>query len=307
MQNKEVVMADITIAVANNSAVSAPKPSVSVSVKAAEAPIFKKPEASSKKSDAPAKKNKSREGLKDVISVSKDGDTAHASKESKSKLRESEQGNIIETRAKSQATKAVDFMYAQIATEELKDNLPNDAQVETQRVASSDDNPYIEALKEGLIDDIRQARFQQSAERLENIEMSEPKKSAVTQEELAEEAAQVKAAIKAAQQENESSFKPQITSFKSYSDQQLRQLYLEGNISRYSYDSEMSTRAEDNRKFSENEQVFREGIVRNIENEDRTERVNESIENAYSDEASQTLTAEQRMAMIGAAEEELAE
>ncbi len=305
MLDKEVVMADITIAVANNSAVSAPKSSISIAAKAAAAPKAKAP---AKKADAAVKKVKSSVGQKDVISVSKDGDTASASKESRSRLQESEQANIIETAAKNQATKATDFMYTQIATEELRDDLPNDAQVESQRVTQSNTNPYIESLKSGLMEDIRRAQFEQRTERLENIEMEEPKEPTITQAELQERAAQVKAAIQAAQQqEDDSSFEPQISSLNSYSNQQLRQLYLEGNISRYSYDSEISSRAEENKELSENEQVFREGIVRNIENEGNADRRADSIENAYDENASERLTAEQRLEMIGAAEGQLTE
>ncbi len=287
-------MADISIAVANKSAVSAPKPSIVVSSVKAEV-------SGARKAKASAEKPKARRDNKNVFSVSRDGDTASASRESRTRLKTGEQENLIETQAKANATRASDVMYTQIANQELAENLPNDAQVESLRVTTDGPNPYIDGLKRELMNDIRQAQMQQSAERLENIDIEEPREPVISQAEIEKKEAQIKAA-ETAEQNSESTFKPQITSFTSYSDQQLRELYLNGDISRYSYDQEMTSRAEKAEKLNENEQVFREGIVRSIEEDDKLDRSAKSLENAFDEDSSDRLTAEQRLAMVEAAE-----
>jgi hypothetical protein len=82
-------------------------------------------------------------------------------------------------------------------------------------------------------------------------------------------------------------------------------MYVNGDISRYDYDHEMSNRSEKNRESSNNtkeEKVFSEGIVRAVENEREAEIGSEAVDRAFSDYANDNLRAEQRMAMIDAAE-----
>ncbi len=323
-------MADLTIASASGSAITKPQPSNAASAKQAASVTMSQTSAAVQKaatagnkqaSSKPSatKKAGAKKASKDIISVSKDGDTAHASKKSRTMLKENGQTSTIESRARIQAERATDFLREQIAHEELKDNLVNDATVEMGRVQANTPNPFIETLKAELQEEIRKAQFETNAARSEsdipNIEIDyEPVAAAEASQELQEsdyepvveeEPLYQPEAMAPAQNPIESAtYKPQITSFNGYSDQQLRQLYLDGSISRYDYDSVMTKRSEENKEFTENEKVFREGIVRDMASENRLERTDESIENAYSEEASEALTAEQRLAMVNAAEYE---
>ncbi len=323
-------MADLTIASASSSAITKPQPSTAASAKQAAAVTMSQTSAavqkaatagskpSSTKSSA-SKRAVTKKAAKDILSVSKDGDTAHASKKSRTMLKENGQASTIESRARIQAERATDFLREQIAHEELKDNLVNDATVEMGRVQANTPNPFIETLKAELQEEIRKAQFESNASRDEaaipNIEIDyEPVAAAEASEALQEsdyepviedEPLYQPEAMEPAQNPIESAtYKPQITSFNGYSDQQLRQLYLDGTISRYDYDSVMTKRSEENKEFAENEKVFREGIVRDMATEERVERTDDNLDNAYAEEASETLTAEQRLAMINAAEYE---
>ncbi len=322
-------MADLTIASASNNAITKPQPSTAASAKQAAAVTMSQTSAAvqkaatsgkkpaSTKSSTSSKKAAAKRASKDIISVSKDGDTAHASKKSRTMLKENGQTSTIESRARVQAERAADFLREQIANEELKDNLVNDATVEMGRVQAKTPNPYIETLKAELQEEIRRAQFDnspvQDEAQIPNIELDYEPATEVAQavqesdyEPIIEEepAYQPQTAEPAQTPLESATYKPQISSFTGYSDQQLRQLYLDGSISRYDYDSVMTKRSEENREFAENEKVFREGIVRDMASEERVERTDENIENAYAEEASETLTAEQRLAMINAAEYE---
>ncbi len=295
-------MADIKISVASNNAVgSAAQVTASYSAKANTSEPAKNTESVKK-----SKKNK--DAFKDVISVSKDGDTASATKESIAKQKESANEGIL-ARARAQAAVSEDRLHEYNAGEDLAKNLPGDASVALQRVQGDEGNHYVDTLKAELNADIRKAMndigTSDTGQKLENIEMDDSSAKEARIEQLT---AQIQAAESKEDtpvvRSDESSFKPQITSYDGYSDQQLRSLYLDGTISRYSYDSEMSQRAEAIKEFENNEQVFREGIVRDIGNMDKAERTEETIRTIDSGYYSRTLSTEARMEMLNAAEGE---
>ena len=299
-------MADLSIKISARNAANSVNPAATIKVSKSE----KNQNTGTNRSTPKKEKFSSAKVPDEVISKSKDGDTASASKISKTRLEEtrqdSKQPGILETQAKAKADRATDFLNAQIANEDLDQKQPNDAEVVYNKVGISSPNPYIESLKEELKKDIRQAEADSAAQRAEIVaddyeEQTVPNIELDTKN-IEKEAAQISAMETAEANEEERSFEPQITSFDGYSNQQLRQLYLDGTISRYSYDSEMSARAEESENFEEREQVFREGIVREIENEGKTERIGEAVKQAFSEDSSQKLTADQRMDMMNAAE-----
>ncbi len=293
-------MADITIQVASNSAVSAPKSSIAITAgKAGSATATKKSEPS---------KNK---GFQDIISTSKDGDTASASPKSKAMLEENGQDNesseIIKNQAKNRAQRARNMLNTQLANEELQNDMTGEATIQAGKVKTEKHNPYIESIKNELAEEIRDAEAAiedgSSEQKLQNIEIKEQKaiNEAASKARDAEQTNDTRQnAQGVAMDDSESEF--QAVSFDGYSDQQLRKLYLNGTISRYNYEQEMSSRAEENREFEEREQVFREGIVRNIDDREQTQRTSEVINNVLSDDSSDTLSAEQRLEMLDAAE-----
>ena len=297
-------MADITIQVANNNAVNAAKSTIAISANKPAAPKTDKKEVSKKES------SKSR-AFGDVISVSKDGDTATASTKSKAMLEEKGQASeIIVEQAKSRAKRASNTLYTRIANEELQEDRTGDATVEAGKVKIDKPNPYIENLKAELQEEIREAenaaRESIPTQNLQNIELEEQQAA----RNVDDKADEVEEAVNTSRQdsaENRPAYEPQITSFDGYTDQQLRQMYLSGSISRYNYDQEMSQRAEKNEAFAEKEQVFREGIVRDIERDSKLSQTADAIDRAFSEDSSDTLTAGQRLDMLEAAQLQNAE
>lgn len=90
----------------------------------------------------------------------------------------------------------------------------------------------------------------------------------------------------------------QMTSFSGVSNQRLEQMYRDGQISRYDYDREVEAReARQEEMRAEDENLNRETEIR--ENElRRVENMASAVKNAVSDEASETLTAEQRLDVV---------
>ncbi len=293
-------MADITIQVANNSAVNAPKPSIAITTnKVNTSTASKKNESSKSKS------------FDNVISTSKDGDTASASAQSKAMLeevrQESESSEIIKNQAKNRAQRARNMLNTQLANEELQNDMTEEATIQAGKVKSEKHNPYIESIKAELADEIRDVEKAieegNSAQKLQDIEIKE-KKAINEAANRAREASQKEESTSTVSEamNEDSKNEAKISSFDGYSDQQLRHLYLSGTISRYNYDQEMSARAEEHRADEEREQVFREGIVRNIDAREDVDRTSDAIDDAFSEDASETLTAEQRMEILEAAE-----
>ena len=264
-------MADLNVTVAfDNERI---QPSVTVSTtKAAETLKEQNKTASSRKEHI-------KEVLEDVIAVSKDGDTAQASKNAQDKLKENEElGDVKELKEMpsnepSAAKKLLDEMQKKQESkpspaEELKQN----TEKLKDRISEKKETPVQEAKKEDIFAKKNTA--------------PEPKKPAA------------KDPMNAPKKSNENSFD-------SYTDAQLRQMYIKGDISRYDYDHEISNREKnsDVRSAEENdEQVFREGIVRALKNENKAELSGDNIERAFDEDANENMQAEQRMAMIDAAE-----
>lgn len=90
----------------------------------------------------------------------------------------------------------------------------------------------------------------------------------------------------------------QIISFAGYTDSQIEQMYLDGEISQADYNQEIESREQ----RLENIEVSNDELSRNMNSIDsagrNAEQMGNAIETAYSDKASATLTADQRMEAI---------
>ncbi len=211
-----------------------------------------------------SRKEHVKEVLEDVIAKSKDGDTAQASKKSQDLLKDSEEIGDVK-------------------------KMPD----------KKDDHEPSAAMK--LLDEImkKQQDKPSPAERMkETLERQERLKN--TQADLSE-----KPNLHTQAEAREASNKTKTHNYNSYSDAQLQQMYINGDITRYDYDHEMEGRTEkgkENADEARNEKIFNEGIVRVMENERQAEISGSSIENAFSDYSNDNMRAEQRMAMLDAAE-----
>ena len=260
-------MADLNVSmVSSNTERIQPQTKAEPSVKAADTLIEQNKDDSSRKEHI-------KEVLEDVIAVSKDGDTAQASKNAKDKLQENKElGDVKELTEKSKPSDEPS------AAKKLLD--------EMKKEQESKPSPAERAKEEA----------EKAKARIE--ETKEKQGSPIAKEEIPK-------ITKPASEQKAPSQNSNIRSFDNYTDSQLRQMYIKGDISRYDYDHELENRQEssDIRSIEERyEKVFREGIVRTIKNENKAELSGNNIERAFDEEANDNMKAEQRMAMIDAAE-----
>lgn len=227
-----------------------------------------------------SRKEHIKEVLEDVIAKSKDGDTAQASKTSKDMLKESEE--LGEVKKMPDKPKDND---GSSATKKLMDEIK----------ASQEDKPSpAEKMKESMN---RAEQLKKTQDNLSTKNTIQKKEDVHTQNNTA--------AKKNSPVQNNNESKNSARNMDSYSDAQLQQMYVNGDISRYDYDHQMSRREERNSEEANNtrnEKVFNEGIVRAMEKEREADISANAIDEAFSEEANDNLKAEQRMAMLDAAE-----
>jgi hypothetical protein len=115
-------------------------------------------------------------------------------------------------------------------------------------------------------------------------------------EKLAEARAEREEFLEAEEEGADENNAPEVSSsFAGVSDQQLEQMYLNGSISRYDYQTEIDAReARDEEMRSESESLAREAAALNKQS-DVTENMAAAIETATSKETSETIPLEERL------------
>ena len=207
---------------------------------------------------------KSSRRLEDVISVSKDGDTVQASKSGLDKLEEEKDGQFF-----------------------IK---PKDENTDEEDTKRSDENrSTFEEERQAKIDAIRKMRAELAIEAM--AERTVEKAKAVLQGNGEEDEDETRSAGSAAAGTN---------SFVGVSDADLEALYLKGEISKADYDKEMKSReieeeARNANDSSLSKEMANTGAVANQARQDKIE-----IEGAFSENASNTLTAAQRVGIVDA-------
>lgn len=112
----------------------------------------------------------------------------------------------------------------------------------------------------------------------------------------------LKEAQKALSGTKEHAVAEQVTSFAGYTESQLEQMYLQGKISRYDYETEIEEREELREEQLDTSQSFAEKTAENMRKLGHTERINTAVETAYSQDASDTVSAQLRMQAIQSVE-----
>lgn len=100
------------------------------------------------------------------------------------------------------------------------------------------------------------------------------------------------------QTEDKEPYVPEIKSFAGYSDTQLEQMYLKGEISKFDYDQEMDSREEERKVQQEKEMDFSAGMTEQVQKEEQVEQNAVSIQKAFSPEASNTIAPTDRVNII---------
>lgn len=87
---------------------------------------------------------------------------------------------------------------------------------------------------------------------------------------------------------DESSYSPAITSYTGYTDTQLEQMYLKGDISKFDYDQEMEAREAQREETDNNSQTMNEQVMGTINGMERVSQDAEQIKLAFGSDSAET-------------------
>lgn len=218
-----------------------------------------------------AEREKAVSEEKEIVSVSEDGDTVAVSREDA----EERQGTVTETDREDEVKAASG------TTDERETEAIQAPEIEKAATAAAEEEEKPAIQPAGLPDAAKEA-IQRAEEDIER------------KEEAAKETAQAQADEEA----DEKEYEQKITSFAGYTNDQIEQMYLDGKISQYDYNKEIENRE----KRVENIEVSNEELSKNMNALDQIGRDVENNGNAIaaatSDQASQVLTAQQRLDAI---------
>ena len=209
--------------------------------------------------------------IEDVISVSKDGDTVQAGRESLEKLEDDRFGRVIRLDDQAQAATV-------------------QAQEETQAQRAEAAQEAREAAARAL-EEARQAQ-QAAREKIAETAAQNTKES-----EREDRAETLEVRDERAQQ--------QITSFQGYTDQQLQQMYNRGEISKNDYDREMATREQSREERTERTAEFSNEMAENAAGAQQVQQDRTQIETAFGEDSSETVAPEDRVDAMDAVQKAL--
>ena len=215
-----------------------------------------------------------REQLDDVIAVSRDGDTVQATEQSRERLAEEA------------------FGHMEVRSDEASST---DGQVTEEAIAQSAVTAIEGSATQQAIADSTEDRLVNGSRTDEAIsESTERAAEGTDRTEQAIEAGNERADQEEAQEE----YNQKLASYNGISDMKLEQMYLQGEISKIDYDKEMEAREE--RKEAENKDDARFGneITGAEVLKEGGERDLRQIETAFSGEANDNISANDRMEII---------
>ena len=257
--------------------------------------------------------------LADVVSRSADGDTTQASETSRELLREEDElGRVyVKSGQPQEVTGNALFTEEEIGAA----NAANGENEGQGMNAAQLRNEVARARMQEVVEEAKEAAQEASEKRAEVLE--ETRERAETQQEAVENTARetrrtadageaadergerIRASReqRADEEANPQASAEEITSFTGYTDTQLEQMYVKGEISKADYDQEMESREEAEEAISENGRRFSEEMGNNVNRLAQGERTEEAMEAAYAPDASQTLEAADRMKIVQAMEQ----
>lgn len=209
-----------------------------------------------------------REGLENVVSVSKDGDTVQASDQGMEKLEEDAFGRMV-VQKDDEASGGYDLGNS--------GELTKSAIAESAEKIVGSDSRTEEAIKESIEKmSIQPSRTEEAqaagAEQAEKEEAEEEYNAEVNAEKLA--------------------------SFEGVSDMKLEQMYLQGKISKTDYDKEMESREETREAENADDGRFSVRMTGAAALKESGERDLSQIENVFSGEANDNIAPADRMQII---------
>ncbi len=215
--------------------------------------------------DEQKKVERRKEELKDLVAVSKDGDTVQVSEDGREKLNDENLGRVVIREGQESEEKAKE-------TEDIR------LEHEKNELKLSEDLEAAERKREEVNEQIDQ----------------KAKDLKAAQDE-------VRAEMKGDEEEEEEDAK--ITSYSGYTDSQLEQLYLKGDISMLDYNKEISSREKQREASREEDQEFSNNMNADIAKAAQGERDMKAIDTAYGEDSNKTLEASDRLQFINAADQ----
>lgn len=91
-----------------------------------------------------------------------------------------------------------------------------------------------------------------------------------------------------------------ITSYAGYTDTQLKQMYLDGEISKYNYDKEMESRDEEKQNIASSNKDFSKEVMNTVSGMDKVSEDAEQIQIAFGNNSSQTPDPSTRVEIMSA-------
>lgn len=238
--------------------------------------------------------------LENVVSVSKDGDTVQASPDGVDRL--TEESSVKVTSGDKDAAKTVppEDNFRTEDTDERGKETGSTTQAEqidrTQDTAdrNKDDASRVDAANDRAKEARDRAEDKNTSNALERLKESQEKRTELIK--AAQEAQEKRAeALKAAPEKQEAS-EPvrvdvgadspdrKVNTYAGISDQQLSEMYREGEISKYSYDKEISSREQRAEEMKETNSALNEEMAAEAGIANRTLQNFNAIENAYTKE-----------------------
>lgn len=214
--------------------------------------------------------NRSQRELPNVVSVSEDGDTVQASPDSVDKLKEDASVRRIAGDESDQRDKSV--------RPEADFRTDDDAEkAEAERKEAED---AARERKEAQLQRVKEEQ-ERRAEVMEKIEAENEEKEREEAKAERTSATRPEPAEPVRVDVGENSPERKITSFAGMTEQQLEQMYLKGTISKYDYDTELSSREERQEAAEQNSREFNQNSAEMIGIMGQTRQNFNAIEDAF--------------------------
>ena len=238
-----------------------------------------------------------REQLEDVIAVSKDGDTVQATEKSREMLAEDAFGHM-EVRKDEAQTEDTEVNNTAPNAEDTADkagDAEKTGEVTRQAIDQSTETAIEGTESQQTIEEsINEARVNGSVTDEAIKESIERTMNGTSRTEEAIEAG----ARRAEQEEAEEEYNEKLASYQGISDMKLEQMYLQGEISKIDYDQEMESREEAREAENEENSRFADQMTGAAVLQEAGQRDLNQIETAFSTEANDLFSAEERLEII---------
>lgn len=257
-----------------------------------------------KEAQAQEEEKRIEPALENLVAVSEDGDTVQATEEGMERLEEDAFGKVVaQKNDETRGTVREQNITTEEDREEDEENpVRNDVEERRKEALQAGglkpgdetDPNRVDPTKERLEEQNDPNRIDPAKERIK--EQNDPNKPDPLKERIE---AEIKRKEKEEERENidttkDNSYNPGVTSFKGYTDEQLEQLYIKGEISKNDYDKEMDARKEREEELEKAGSEFNKEFSAEIAAEEQGQLQAEELKNVFSPDSNDNLTPQTR-------------